>query len=258
MSSAAPLAAGSDARSRIEAAALDLFEQQGYAQTTVEAISQRAGVARRTFFLHFPSKDAVVFLHHEELSERVRIFLEDRGDAPAIASMREAVRMVFADYVEVDPEIALRRYRLVKQVPELRAREIAWVQRYRVLFGRYLHQRLDARPNGALEAEAMAGSFASIHNHMLRRWLKGDLSDEPMRDLDEALDWLASAYDMVTRGGTPRRLVVAVFDEGTDPQALSDGVGRALAEAAAQGPDGPTSEPPAPPAASRRRRSATG
>jgi len=233
---AATSLSGSDVRSRIEAAALELFEQQGYTATTIEAISQAAGVERRTFFLHFPSKDAVVFLHHEELTVRVAAFLDSDPEAPAIPQMCQAVRMVFADYVEVDPEIAMRRYRIVKEVPELRAREIAWVQRYRVLFGRYLHAQLDSRPNGALEAEAMAGSFAAIHNHMLRRWLKGELSEQPMRDLDEALTWLSQSFDVVTRGGTPRRLVVAVFDEGTDPRVVAEHVERAAAGSAAEHP----------------------
>jgi AcrR family transcriptional regulator len=241
--SATPVAAP-DARSRIETAALDLFEQQGYAATTVEAIASAAGVARRTFFLHFPSKDAVLFLHHEELSERVGAFLDSSGDAPAVPSMCDAVRMVFADYVEADPDIAVRRYRLVKDVPELRAREIAWVQRYRVLFGRYLHARLDQRPNGALEAEAMAGSFAAIHNHMLRRWLKGELSDEPMADLDDALRWLSSSFDVVLRDGGPRRMVVAVFEEGTDPSVIADEVERAMRpEVPAAAGAGPSKRP---------------
>ena len=220
MSAAAPAAPSpGDARTRIEAAALDLFEQQGYAATTVEAIASAAGVARRTFFLHFPSKDAVVFLHHEELSSRVAAYLEANADSAAVPAMCQAVRMVFGHYVE-EPEIALRRYRIVKDVPELRAREIAWVQRYRVLFARYLHGRLDDRPFGGLEAEAMAGSFAAVHNHMLRRWLKDDLGPDPMGEFDTALAWLSSSFDTATRGGAPRRLVVAVFDEGTDPREI--------------------------------------
>jgi AcrR family transcriptional regulator len=209
-----------DARARIEAAALDLFEQQGYAATTVEAIATAAGVARRTFFLHFPSKDAVVFLHHEELSARVAALLDSSTESPAVPAMCEAVRMVFAHYVD-EPEIALRRYHLVKDVPELRAREIAWVQRYRVLFARFLHSRLDERPHGPLEAETMAGSFAAVHNHMLRRWLKDDLGPDPMAEFDEALVWLSQSFDTALRGGAPRRLVVAVFDEGTDPREIA-------------------------------------
>ena len=103
------------------------------------------------------------------------------------------------------------------------------MQRYRVLFARYLHSRLDERPFGALEAEAMAGSFAAVHNHMLRRWLKDDLGPDPMSEFDDALAWLSASFDTATRGGVPRRLVVAVFDEGTDPREIAAHVEQAAA-----------------------------
>ncbi|AXH95490.1 TetR/AcrR family transcriptional regulator [Ornithinimicrobium avium] len=47
-------------RSRLQAAALRLFSEQGYDATTVEQIAREAGVSHMTFFRHFPTKDAVV------------------------------------------------------------------------------------------------------------------------------------------------------------------------------------------------------
>lgn len=46
-------------KDRIFHAAMELFEQQGYENTSVEQITQRAGVSKGTFFTHFHSKDAV-------------------------------------------------------------------------------------------------------------------------------------------------------------------------------------------------------
>ena len=39
-----------DARERLEAAALDLFVENGYEQTTVAQVAERAGLNRATFF----------------------------------------------------------------------------------------------------------------------------------------------------------------------------------------------------------------
>jgi AcrR family transcriptional regulator len=49
-----------DTARRIFTAALDLFTAQGYEATTVDQIARAAGVAKGTFFTHFPSKDAVL------------------------------------------------------------------------------------------------------------------------------------------------------------------------------------------------------
>lgn len=46
---------------RLVAAALDLFEERGYEDTTVIDIAERAGLTKSTFFRHFPDKREVLF-----------------------------------------------------------------------------------------------------------------------------------------------------------------------------------------------------
>ena len=50
-----------DARERLETAALDLFVENGYQETTVAQIADRAGLNRATFFRHFADKREVLF-----------------------------------------------------------------------------------------------------------------------------------------------------------------------------------------------------
>ena len=49
-----------ETRARLFAAAAELFDAQGYHQTSVDQIAKRAQVAKGTFFLHFATKDAVI------------------------------------------------------------------------------------------------------------------------------------------------------------------------------------------------------
>ena len=60
----------SAARTDVVAAALELFERQGFEATSVEQIAQAAGVSRSTFFRQFGGKEDVVFADHEVLLER--------------------------------------------------------------------------------------------------------------------------------------------------------------------------------------------
>ena len=49
-----------NARDRLQRAALELYSEHGFDQTTVAEIAQRAGLTERTFFRHFADKREVV------------------------------------------------------------------------------------------------------------------------------------------------------------------------------------------------------
>ena len=217
---AEPSARRNDSRRRITHAAMDLFERQGYAATTVDAIADAVGVSRRTFFHHFASKDAVVFPDHEHLVERVDAHLRAQPTADPIDALGSALRLVLASYL-ADPDVALRRYQLTRTTPELREREIAWVQRYQLTFSRYLGERWSGARQGALAADVVAAGASALHNHVLRHWLKGGGQGDAMADLETALRWWRRSTVAEPREDTPRRVVIAVFDEGVDPAELA-------------------------------------
>ncbi|WP_409462660.1 TetR family transcriptional regulator [Amycolatopsis sp. GA6-003] len=77
-----------NARQRLAQAALDLFTERGYDQTTVAEIAERAGLTKRTFFRYFADKREVLFGGQEELT---RLFSEGISGAPADATPFEAV-----------------------------------------------------------------------------------------------------------------------------------------------------------------------
>jgi len=52
---------GEQARQRLQQAALELYRQRGYDNTTTAEIADRAGVTERTFFRHFTDKREVLF-----------------------------------------------------------------------------------------------------------------------------------------------------------------------------------------------------
>ena len=52
---------GPDAQGRLEQAAMELFDERGFEQTTVADIAERAGLTKRTFFRYFADKREVLF-----------------------------------------------------------------------------------------------------------------------------------------------------------------------------------------------------
>jgi len=69
-------------------AALDLFTEQGYEETTVVQIAERAGVTKSTFFRHFPDKRELLVAGQEALSS---LLAEGIAQAPDGATPLDAV-----------------------------------------------------------------------------------------------------------------------------------------------------------------------
>jgi AcrR family transcriptional regulator len=76
------------ARERLVVAAVDLFTDQGYDQTTVAQIAERAGVTRSTFFRHFADKREVLVAGQDTLG---RLLAEGITESPPGAGPLEAV-----------------------------------------------------------------------------------------------------------------------------------------------------------------------
>ena len=82
-----------DARERLESAALDLFVKNGYEETTVAQIADRAGLNRATFFRHFADKREVLFGGEDVLAG---LFADGIRAASPDAILTECLQAAFA------------------------------------------------------------------------------------------------------------------------------------------------------------------
>ncbi|GGU85762.1 TetR family transcriptional regulator [Streptomyces filipinensis] len=179
-------------RRELAAAAMELFATKGYEATTVDEIAAAAGVARRTFFRHFRSKEEAIFPDHDDTLIRAEAVL---NAAPAhehpLDTVCRGIKEVMKMYA-ARPEISVARYKLTREVPTLREAEIASVARYERLFTRYLlghfdeHAHADDANDDPLLAEVAASAVVTAHNHVLRRWLRAGGQGDVEAQLDHA------------------------------------------------------------------------
>ncbi|MBV9382333.1 MAG: TetR family transcriptional regulator [Streptosporangiaceae bacterium] len=186
-----------EARDRLADAAFALFDERGYEQTTVDDITERAGLGRTTFFRHYRSKEDVIFPDHDRLLELIRHRLLTSGQGSPLAAVSDAIRLVLLHYLD-EGDLARRRYALTSTVPALRDREIASVARYQRLFREFIADNVGADRIGeateaALQAELMAAAVVAAHNHVLRRWLRAE-SPDPVRELDDAMRQVSELF----------------------------------------------------------------
>ena len=175
-------------RDRIVEAAFALFEERGFEETTVDAVAERAGVGRTTFFRAFGSKEDVIFPDHTRMVAAVADRLTTGTAATALVAVTEASRIVLQHYL-AEGSRARIRYRLTRSVPALRAREIAGQLQYQRTFRTHLHAWMGGTPETALRAELMANVVVTAHNHVLRAWLRDEsaTAEQAEADFDRAM-----------------------------------------------------------------------
>ncbi|PZG18150.1 TetR family transcriptional regulator [Nonomuraea aridisoli] len=213
---------------RLAEAAVTLFDENGYDETTVDDIAARAGVSRSTFFRYYRSKEDAIFPDHDALLARIDARLRASTADTAIVAITDAVRIVLAHYVD-DAEVSLRRYRLVRRVPALRDREIASVARYQRLFREFVGEWLDDSPDAGLRAELMAASVVAAHNQVLRGWLRAGGTYDPSGPLDHALGYVIATFRHLEQPQEHgEQVIVAAFPRTASPQAVMAAIRRHL------------------------------
>jgi AcrR family transcriptional regulator len=177
---------------RLREAAMELYVERGFEQTTVAEIAQRAGVTARTFFRHFADKREVLFAGSEDLSKGlIRAIAEappETGPMTAIAIALDAC----ADFLGLDHTRSRQRQSIIEANPELLERELIKMAR----LGRALADGLRARGVGDPEAALAAESGIVVVRVAFSRWVsETDPSDlkTVMRDTLAALRTVATA-----------------------------------------------------------------
>lgn len=168
---------------------LRLFVERGFDATTVDDIAAAAGIARRTFFLYYPSKNDVVYGGFEELLTQLRGHLEA---TPADVAVLDAVRDAVVTFNRVDPaveDLHRERMRLILHTPALQAHSTLRYQAWRDVVAEFAADRFgcavhELRPQ--LVAQTALGAALAAYE----QWLHLPGSDLE-KLLDEALRWVA-------------------------------------------------------------------
>jgi AcrR family transcriptional regulator len=150
-----------NARSRLEEAALELYVERGFEQTTVVEIAKRAGLTERTFFRHFADKREVLFSGSESLRDLLVGAVADAPDsASPIAVVAAALERAAALIQERrGSEGARQRQAVIAANPELQERELIKLASLASAMGDGLRQRRVPDPAAALTAEAGIAVF---------------------------------------------------------------------------------------------------
>jgi AcrR family transcriptional regulator len=175
-----------NARGRLERAALELYGERGFEQTTVAEIAKRAGLTERTFFRHFADKREVLFWGAGALQELLVGTVASAPDAAlpidAVAAAIEAAGVVLQER----REYARQRQAVIAANVELQERELIKLASLAAAMASTLRQR--GVPDLAASLAAEAG--IAVFRIGFERWVSETGQADLPRLIRESLDEL--------------------------------------------------------------------
>jgi AcrR family transcriptional regulator len=148
-----------DAVGRLQRAAMDLYTERGFEQTTVAEIAARAGLTERTFFRHFADKREVLFAGSASLQE---LLVSTLMSVPASTAPIDAVTVALAaagDLLGQRHDHSRARQAVIDKNPELRERELIKLASLAAALAETLRLRGTPEPGASLTAEAGIAVF---------------------------------------------------------------------------------------------------
>ncbi|MEU5092016.1 TetR family transcriptional regulator [Streptomyces sp. NPDC021356] len=183
---------GAEARRRLQQAALELYRERGFDQTTTAEIAARAGVNERTFFRHFPDKREVLFDGEADLrAALVRAVAEAPEELQPLDALLRAFRTA-GRILEENRPFSEPRLAVIAVTPALRERDLAKAASLTDALAEALRQRGVA---GRLAGLAAQTGWAAFH-HAAQAWI-----DDPAQSLDAHL---LRAFDDLRALSAPR------------------------------------------------------
>jgi AcrR family transcriptional regulator len=158
-----------NARERLERAAFELFTAQGFAQTTVPQIAERAGLTTRSFFRHYADKREVLFGTEGEIPERIAMLMGSRPPGLTLIELIVwGVQAMMRELITDEREDQKARRAIIQADPGLQEREL----RKQLEVSNAIRDTLRDQGLDAVTA-SLAGKLATaISSTALERWLE--------------------------------------------------------------------------------------
>ncbi len=171
--------------------AIELFAARGFDEVSVDDVAQAAGIARRTLFRYYPSKNALPWGDFDAHLERMRDQLADLTPGVPVRDALRTALLAFNTFDETETPRHRQRMRVILETAELQAYSMTMYAGWRAVVAAFVARRLGGKASDLVPqtvAWTMLGVALSAYEH----WL----ADESV-SLAEAL---GDAFDTVSDG----------------------------------------------------------
>lgn len=171
---------------RIQEAALDLFDERGFENVTIEEIAEAADVSPSSVYRYLGTKEGVVL--YDEFDFRLIDAVEaELASHPPVEAVRRALSSVMAAFFGRDEDLARRKLRYVLEDPHLHAAMTQQVDALSQLVSDAL-ARSSNRQADELEIQVIASTLVWALTAAVRRWHADGYARPLQLLLEEALE----------------------------------------------------------------------
>ena len=179
------------------AAAFRLFEERGFAQTTIEAIAEAADVSPRTFFRYFDSKEDVILIDPAGKLELVNdVLATAHQDEPILDTLQRGWARLADEYLS-DPGIAAGIYRLSRAEPVLAARLFSFQTQWSHAIAAAISGQLGVDPSTDIHPEIISSTAQTVVRSALNRWVEAGCPGRPHDVVYAAFATIGPALEVV-------------------------------------------------------------
>src|ERR1700754_2266081 len=171
--------------------AIDLFAARGFDDVSVDDVAEAAGIARRTLFRYYPSKNALPWGDFDAHLDHMRDLLTElEPDVPIEETLRTAL-LAFNSFDEQETARHRQRMRVILETAALQAYSMTMYAGWRAVVAAFVAQRLGTKPEN-LVPQTVAWTMLGVALSAYENWL----ADESV-SLAQAL---GDAFDTVSDG----------------------------------------------------------
>jgi TetR/AcrR family transcriptional regulator, regulator of mycofactocin system len=177
--------------------AIDLFSARGFDDVSVDDVAEAAGIARRTLFRYYPSKNALPWGDFDAHLDHMRDLLTSLEPGVPIGDALRTALLAFNAFDEAETARHRQRMRVILETAALQAYSMTMYAGWRAVVAAFVAGRLGAKP-GDLVPQTVAWTMLGVALSAYEYWL-ADNSVSLAQALGDAFDTVSDGLYALER-----------------------------------------------------------
>ncbi len=171
--------------------AIELFTARGFAEVSVDDVAQAAGIARRTLFRYYASKNAIPWGDFDTHLAHLRDLLDNADPAAPLGETLRAALLAFNTFDASETARHRQRMRVILETAELQAYSMTMYAGWREVIAGFVARRMGAEATDLLP-QTVAWTMLGVALAAYQHWLADESVPLPVA--------LGNAFDAVGTG----------------------------------------------------------